>query len=422
MSFIWPDSGQVPAALEQRLQFDAVLCRSTGDPLGEIADQVTLQYDRQLNVPVGVTLTVNMESALYAYLMPSQLPRLKVYRPPTVAELAINPGAVRTLVFYGDMIETSIEEDAELGQAKIVFQDPRWHWNDLNVKLGGTYIAGVHTFAFLLYDTLYKQLDSPAGLGGRPGGRRDFVLGNAVFGGLYSDYFQLTDVFAAPGYPVEAGKNIAALIDEVSKADNGPDVDMKPFDAWDYYKNITVTDWRNLAMGVPYSWRQQGSDKTTSVHFIYGASLTNRPGELPANCGNMQRRWTKIITSVTTKGTDSTTGVQSIQTYAATSPYGLREEVNNDSSLVTTSSVMYAKSVGRVLSRQNPIGVISIINPTREAPQPLLDFDIGDTVLASCRRTGMVFYNQRARIHGFTIVQDANKNLAQTITIAGGDS
>lgn len=379
--FAWTEPGETPQERLARLAFTTVLCKSTGEPVDILDKLLTRQFVQQGNLPESYAITMNMDEENYPFALLELQPRVKVYRVATPQELADDPLIVNKLVFYGSLSSEGIDEDSETGQAKLTFQDPRWVLND-------RYVPTPVTFSQVDQGDILWQIIATQNA--RPNGDTWIRQGGTTTGTLRDRTY-------------DAGKEVAGLIDDMTKVDGGCDVSFTPVDYW----SVDGT----AAMGVFNAHAERGIDRPDAL-FISGATLDEgTSGGLPSNC-YMRRTRAKTITSATSVGTADT------QTYANTSsPYGLLEAYETFSD-VSISQTLLDKSVGKVANGQNAPMILEVKNPTEEAPQPLLDYAIGDQVYATCRRGGMQFFSLPVRVHGIDITLDQTGKLTTKPTLA----
>jgi hypothetical protein len=365
--FSWTSGGDTPDELAEPLSFTTVLCKSTGEPVDFLTRLDGRQIIQQLNLPVSYSIIMRMEDPAYEFALLDQNPRLKVYRPSTAAELVAHPTVVSQLVFYGSLPALGVEEDSGTGMAKLTFQDPMWVLNQLYVQAAVTY-TGVDQGS-ILWQLIALQNARTNG---------DTWIRQGVI---------TTGILRTISYT--PGKELAGLIQEMTATDQGCDVAFLPVD----YYSIDGT----RAMGTFNAYAQRGS-LLPDQKFVYTAPLTvGEGGGLKSNVGSIKRTRAKTVTSATSVGATDT------QTYQnTTSPFGLLEDYETFSD-VTISQVLLDKAVGKVANGQNSPMILEVSNPTREAPQPLIDYNLGDTVYVTCRRGGMEFYDIPVRVQGIDI-------------------
>lgn len=380
--FAWDEPGETPDELVARLEFTTVLCKSTGEPVDILDTLQNRQIVQQLNLPASYAITMRMDDANYPYALLEQQPRLKVYRVSTPAELAIDPLTVNQLVFYGSLPSEGIDEDSETGFATLTFQEPSWVLNQ-------RYLPAAVTFTqidqgAILWSIIATQNQRTNG--------DTFIRQGSTTTGIKRDR------------TYEAGKEVAGLIQEMTQVDNGCDVGLTPFDYW------SLDGGRGMAKFNAY--KQRGSAKPDAL-FIHGATLTEGTyGGVPANVMGMRRTRAQTITSATSVGSSDA------QTYAnATSGYGLLEAYETFSD-ISISQTLLDKSVGKVANGQNAPMVIEIKTPLDSAPQPFLDYNLGDTVYATERRGGMQFYSLPVRVHGIDVSISQEGKLTTKPTVA----
>ena len=380
--FAWTEPGETPDPLVARLAFTTVLCKSTGEPVDILDDLQNRQLVQQLNLPASYTITMRMDDPNYPFALLEQQPRIKVYRVSTPAELAANPLVVNQLVFYGSLPAEGVDEDSETGLAKLTFQEPSWVFNQ-------RYVTAQVTFTqFDQGQILWLII---AAQNARPNGDT-WIRGGSYTTGVKRDR------------TYDAGKEVAGLIQEMTEVDNGCDVGLTPFDWW-AFNGTRGMAWFN-------AYAERGANKTTAL-FIHGSTLDEgSAGGIPANVKGMHRTRARTITSATSVGSADT------QTYTnATSGFGLLEAFETYSD-ISISQTLLDKSVGKVANAQNAPMVIEINTPLESAPQPFLDYNLGDTVYATERRGGMAFYNLPVRVHGIDVSLSQEGLLTTKPTVA----
>ena len=103
-------------------RYSFVVCRSSGEPVGEALAAKSRQLTRALNQPATATLSLQLGDALASIVTPGS--RLKVYRAATPAEAAV--GLTRVLVFYGSLPAQNLTMDASSDTLVAMFKDPSW--------------------------------------------------------------------------------------------------------------------------------------------------------------------------------------------------------------------------------------------------------------------------------------------------------
>jgi hypothetical protein len=374
------------------LKFTYVLCRSTGEPISEIANVQGRKLTQQLNLPTSAEVVLNMDDDEYLEAVVERLPRLKVYRSSTETEILENPAVTRRLVFYGSLLFEGIREDAKSGLATLQFQDPSW----------------VLKYRFISVDQTFTAVDQGTILW------QEISVMNGTLTPFYETWIRQggTTTGRLRDRTYARGKNVAELFDEMTKVDGGPDWYIDPVDGY-------LTDTR--VMGNLNVANQRGVTRP-NAQFIYGAPLTDgEPAGLPSNVENMVRTRAQVITNPINVGGVIDPSIGIMITYGAinsASAYGGFQSwtVTPEVSLIQT---LIDKSNGELAERQDPRPIIGIEGPTPEAPQPFIDYTLGDTVYATCRRGGMQFSQQTVRVHGIDIAVDQNGEPQTSLTLAG---
>lgn len=364
------------------LRFSYVLCKSTGEPVGE-AVALGRTFSKRLNTPATAKVILKLDDPLSAYANPNNAPRLKIYRAATAAELAANPAAVRALVFYGSLPPESVIEDAGAGTVEATFQDPRWILNYRYLSAPAVFAATDQ--AAIVYSLVTAQ-------NSRTGGDT-FMTSTGV------------NVTPTRDRTYDAGKNIAEIINELTQIDGGPDVDCITFDGW--------SNGATRQMGQLIVYAREGSDRPNAV-FAYGApSPDGTTGGLPTNVVSVKRTRGPVTTQATMTGT-AIDGTSLSQTYGnpAGSGYGLAEwyETQQDVSQTTT---LLEKAVGKVTTNQDPQRIYEITTPLPTAPLPLAEYDVGDTIRLNVRRGSFVASNVSLRVHGMDMTISQNGEITE---------
>lgn len=360
------------------MSYTYVLCRATGEPVGELLEARERRCTWQRNGIHSADVTLSLEDDLAAFLAPG-LARLKVYRSPSAAELAVNPAASRSLVFYGSLPAAGMREQASNGIVSASFRDPRW-------VLGQRWTIAADTFTATDTGTILWTLLNAQN--GRTGGDTWIRQGGTTTGVLRdwsTDRRRLLD-----------------LMDEATRGLDGVDVDVDPRDGFSETTPSRI-------MGNLRVYARQGAAKDT-VHFLYGQGY-------PANCADMSRSYMDVITQATMTGSGSgTTDLASTYTDAGSSLYGLLEDYASDPDLATQAT-LDVKVRGRVEQRKLPRMVVEIVEPTPEAPQPWEHYYLGDTIYASCRKGWMDFSNLPLRVDAIDLtISDTGRESVRLTT------
>lgn len=381
------------------MSFSFVLCRPTGEPLGEALQAQKRSLDLLLNGVHTAHLGIPVTDPLAAEIEPGAS-RMKVYRSPSAAELAADPGAARSLVFYGSLPAQNVREEAKAGLIDVTFADPRW-------VLAHRYILGVNFDA----GTPPVEILSPTNFIGLDQGEilwQVITLQNTRLFPVAQEFY---DTWIRQGSTTTGivrdriydAQLVSTIFEQMTQVIDGPDVDIT---ARDGYSEATSS--RIMADLQVYA--RQGSDRP-DAQFLFGQGYAS-------NVDDMRRTYQPVTTQATLVGT-ATDGKAPHSRYSAAdgSVYGLLEEYGSDSD-VSDVATLASKTRGTVESGKTPREVIEIMGPTPDAPRPFEDYYLGDTIRASCRKGSMVFTDRELRVHGFQIALDQTGEPAVTLTTA----
>lgn len=362
--------------------FSYVICKSTGEPIEEILSARARSLVRQLNLPMSVTVDINMESSNYSLFALENRPRLKVWRPASAAELVIAPTVYRYLCFYGELPPLGIRESVAKRTGTYTFQAPTW-------KLNRRFTQTAQSFTFVgagfILWSLINQSQSALN-----GGLLNIAQGSTSGGSSVDRDYAL-------------GVNIGTAIDEMTKTDGGCDVDFIPIDYWANTGAATMGTWN--------AYTTKGSLRP-DAQFMYSSSLTDGTvGGLQNNVEDIQRSRADAITQAISVGANGR-----IQRWSAPfSPFGVLDDWQTYPD-IDTDAALLGKSVGLITARQSAPAILEVINPTSQAPQPFVDYDVGDTVYVSCRAGGMTFSATPCRVHGIDMKIDQEGKLDTRLT------
>lgn len=361
------------------LDLSFTLCDSNGLLVGEVDESVGRTFSQIRNLPASAEIKIRMEEDLAAYLIPSRRPRLKIHRAATAAELAANPASARVLLFYGLLPSTSVDDDTDTGITTATFFDPR-------VRLGQAYTFVPVTFTATAQGTVLWQLV------------------NTYQGRSFFNSYLLqgaTDASRSRDRTYDQGKQLSTLIDEMTKVEGGPDVDVSPLEIGG-----------SAVMGTFNTYARQGLDRPNAL-FISGPKL-------PTNC-TVKRNWGPTVTFATAQGT-APDGNATAQSYPPiiTSGYGLLEsyETISDASVAAT---LLARAAGVVDQNQDPQQILTVSNITRDAPVPFIDYFLGDTVRVTAKRGAMNIDRAPVRAEAFKIEVGDNGRATVTSLTTSGD-
>lgn len=350
-----------------------VVCRNDGTTVAEADKALVRRVEFKRNVPATATLTIQLDDSLAVYLTPGAC-RLKIYRAATPAELAANPAAVKSLIFYGQLPSQGVDQDVPGNKVTCTFQDPRWRFNQLYTNSTSTF--SLTSQGSILWQIVAQQI-------ARSGGSFIALLQGA------------TDTSHPRDRTYDLGKNVAELVNQLTQVEGGPDVDVTP----------TEISGAGV-MGFFNTYERQGFDRPAVV-FVHGIDLNN-------NYAGLKQTFGDTITSATWQGTDLN-GSTVVQTFdqAAYSGFGLLEEFGTASD-VSVLATLLSKATGTVVTNQEPQPVMELQGITSQAPMPLVDFYIGDTVRVT-ERWGPINYDRKlVRVEGFALEADANGEVKTT--------
>lgn len=345
-----------------------VACAYTGEPIGEIPAIGAKTLALQLNGVHQATVTARLTDPLAPSLLPGLAPRLKVYRTRSASELAADPTLQPELVFYGSLPAENVQADAAADALTLTFSDPRW-------VLARRYSAptvGSDTYAATDQGSILWGLVNTQNA--RTGGDTWIRQGGVTTGTTRDRTYDR--------------RSVLELFDEMTKVLDGPDVDVDPRDGW--------TEAGNRVMANLRVYGRQGSDLSGTVAFAYGEGLAS-------NVLAAQVSYLPQTTYATFTGTQGDAAAPLSASYGTPSevPFGLLEQYQSDPD-VSTSATLAAKATGAVLEGQGLRAVVTVAQPTSEAPQPWEHYYLGDTVRAVIRK-GAIELDQQVRVAGFTV-------------------
>jgi hypothetical protein len=357
------------------------LARSTGEPVGTPDTARDREISYQVNGIHTASMSIGLGDAIASECVPG-LTRLRVRRAYSAPEVAANPSLAgqRQTIYYGVLPPTGMTEDADGETITMQFQDPR-------LALSERWTLGTETFTAVDQGTLINSLVSTQNA--RSNGDTFLATSSDTTGTLRTITYDRRRVS-------DALNDLVRLVD-------GPDIDCEVFDGY------AATGSRK--MGTLRVRARQGTDKPNAA-FTYGH-------DLGSNCQNMTRNYRAVVTAATVTGTDAATGAPITDTYdvSASSLYGLREDYASDADRTSLSFAQF-RTRGIVEALKVPREIITIDNPTIEAPQPFRDYGLGDTVRAHCRKGSMVFTDRALRVHRIQIKVDQQGNPRTTLTVA----
>ncbi len=392
------------------MAYEYVLCRSTGEPVGELLAARTRTMNFSLNGVHSAGVTLQLGDGVAPGITPG-LSRLKVWRTPSAAQKAADPGTAKELVFYGSLPSQNMVERAAAETVECTFLDPRWTLNNTYATIeryGYDYssLTPVSDAGFLNDLVVTRTAVS-------------FYAGGLVVKPVPTIRAKAVDTGVKHPYNVPPGTLVMDKVVELTRLIDGPDWDIIPVDGWLLPPVVTyvnqngtikvVSTPQNPIMGDLAVYARQGVTRPNAV-FTYGAALGG------SNCRGMTRTYQPVVTynNVTTNPPDGSPPFT--ESYARnTETYGV---LGGYSSTPDGASSSYAQFVcrGPVEAYKQPRQVITIEQPTPQAPRPHEDYRLGDTVWASCRKGSMVFTNAALRVHGIQITIDQEGNEQVTLT------
>lgn len=358
-----------------------VLCNSTGQPAsGELITAQQRTLSRRLNAPGVATVQIRMEDPQALSISPG-LSRIKIYRSATPSELALNPAASKVLVFYGSLPVDGVSEDTNSGLLTAAFQDPRWVLRDRYIG----YSSAIYS-QYLIGQTMdYGNI--AAALINTENAKQAFWLTPSG----------TTGITASMSW--KAGLSIASCLDELTKITGGPDFDVTPLDGW------TIGNTRQ--MGTFTTYRSEGQDRPQALFYLQqqvGSSGGN------GNITGVRSTYPPIYTASTAQVTDSL-GVVQQQTYQLPSNNYDLLEIYETPDHTYTASALLGKAQGVVAENSSPRRMVEVTGATWDAPLPLVDYDLGDTVRLTVKRGTISLDRAVYRVMGYDLVADQEGNV-----------
>lgn len=350
--------------------YSFVICRSSGENVGEAIGAKQRQWSQVVNAPSTATVSVQLGDRLAALMVPSAHPRCKVYR--------TEPGEPRELVFYGSLPQNGFSADAASDTLTCKFQDPAWIF-------ARRYSLGTETFTATDQGLILWGL--VAAQNARSGGDTWIRQGNVTTGVTRDRAF--------------SRQTLAQLFDDMTKVINGCDWEIAPVD----YYELNGT----RAMGVLNVYDEQGSDRPNAV-FGYSPSGV-------ANIQNATLAYLDVTTIATVTGVTTSQGqISGTAGTAEESGFGLLEQVTADQD-VSVQATVDAKAQGIVAEQNSLRPVVGITGPLPDAPQPVADYGKGDTVRVAILR-GAFQQVSSPRMMAFTVDVGQEGELATTLVLA----
>lgn len=362
-------------------RYSFVVCRPSGEPVGEAVNASARSIGRQLNSARTATVVLQLGDALAPSLLPG-FARLKVYRAPTAAELAANPGATRTLVFYGSLPAENLTFDGNADTATAVFADPRWKLARCYAAPNGSEVYTATDQGLIAWGLVNTQ-------NGRTGGDTWLRQGATTTGILRDRTYDR--------------QLVSQLLDDLTQVLDGPDIDVIPQDGF----ALTTPD---RTMGLFTVYARQGTDRPNAV-FGYGPDILS-------NVQNAAITYLPVTTLATMIGTDAN-GVPVIGTYGTpdANGFGLLEDYSAAPD-VSVQATVDAETRGAIFEEAGLRPVVTITQPLPDAPRAFVDYDAGDTIRVNIKRGAMTLTNAALRVHGFDLAIDQEGAENVTLTLA----
>ncbi len=350
------------------------LCKPTGEPISEGFRAASRRIERRRNVPTVAKIALKLEDPIAAQIQPG-LSRLKVYRSATAAELALNPSASKSLIFYGSLPAEGVEEDTDNGLMTLSFQDPRW-------VLFRRFLTAPAAFAATDQATILASL----------------IATQNTRQALWFTTSGTTGVLRDRNF--DAGANVGQLVDDMTKVTSGLDLDFQPLDGY------TISGSRS--MGNVLFMTRQGTDRP-SVIFLYHQVPGGQGG---GNITKLKSTYAPITNMATQQGTDPT-GVANTQTYPSSPASGAFDllETYETASDAFTSAALLEKAQGTVVENYSLRRVVEVGQATWDAPLPFSDYDLGDTVRLTAKRGSLQIANASLRVDGYDLIADQEGNV-----------
>jgi hypothetical protein len=360
-------------------RYTFTLCRASGEPVADAIEATSRELSFRRNGIHTATVGVPLGSR-FAGLVEPGLSRIKVWRERSAAELALDPGLDSVLEFYGPLPTEGFTVDPAGDTLTVVFSDPRW-------VLARRYALGTESFAGTDQGSILWGLVNTQNA--RSGGDTWIRQGGVTTSILRDRVYDRQVVWQ--------------LFDDMTNLLDGCDVDIDPRD--DYPTSRIMGDLRVYA--------QQGSD-LPAVHFAYGNGLL-------ANCQNIKVTYAPVTTYASLVGAAGpTSGTQLSAAYGTPTEagFGLLEDFTSDPD-VSVQATLDAKAVGTVLEKQGLRPILTIEEPTTEAPRALEAYYLGDTVRASVTKGSFALFDQRVRVDGIDISISQEGYESVRLTLAG---
>ena len=356
-------------------RYSFVVCKASGEPVGEALAAKGRQLTRTLNQPATATLSLQLGDSLAPYVLPGT-GRLKVYRAATPSE--VQAGIGKTLVFYGSLPTTGLTMDAASDTLTVVYKDPRWVL-ERRFTHGSTGLSAGTTPQEQYAAVAQGQIIMNGSTGlidvqNLRAGGDTWIIPGAISTMTLRDRNYST-------------QSVSQLIDDLTRVSGGPDLDAVPFDG---YSATIVAPITSRTMANLNVYDRQGSDRPNAA-FAYG------PGTL-ANVQNAQLAYLEATTVAQFTGNDAN-GQPLTSTYgtADSAGLGLLDNVFSDPD-VSIQATLDQKARGLIAEQSSLRPIISISEPLPGAPRFLVDYFIGDTIRVQVVR-GAFTYTGSPRVY-----------------------
>lgn len=375
-------------------------------------------FASQVKVPVNQprTASINMSMDDPASLHVSPLERmLKIYYKPPPVEL-VERDAI--LVFWGPIITCPKDFDAGVIRIGAIDMSHRWRRHYLNASDDAV------TSAYTMDGDGAWKLATAAEL------PAPIIAGGALHPGVFQGFDNTTPRPTSAAL-AKRGNELLATIQEMTKQQDGIDIDLVPVD-------LDQTGWENDGAGnrVPRgsrpaqlgdnpwyaqldTWAYKGNDLSARVKFHYGMGLDNAAGYVEDPGGDQSRNRAVIVTGGG-QGDAEDGGQTAIATSSEKwSKYGVLEywEQRGGGEL-TTPDVLQETANAIVKAYGEPPRFVDVtLKPDSEMRFiPFFDFEHGDTVSYAAKR-GLHHSSGAGRITDLSLEEDANGIVSPKVSI-----
>lgn len=334
----------------------------------EVVDASARSLDFQLNGVHSASVTVPLTSDAAAFIEPGS----------TRLEVRMDTGSgANVMVFWGELPASGVKFDSAADTATLTFFDPRWRWSAMysqELVFNNVDVGTIIWQAISEWNNVFFLGEWPAS------------QGSTTTGVLKTATYHVDD------------KTISDLVSELTRMVDGPDVDV------------------SFGTGAPKLdvWARMGTD-------LPAVSL--RFGELiDSNVQNVVASYTDTFNAITSKWTDSSSGASSSFFFAPGAEeihgkYGALQKIIQLPDPVPASYGEFVQTGAYEVLKQ-PRLVLEVKGLTYEAPQPFVDFYLGDTVYVTAKKGALQVDSQGLRVHGIHIDVDQEGNQQTDITTA----